>query len=277
MTAQLQEKPASWAARIVGGAEAPAAGTEGAPSGTSGALSRVVLLVAFLVVAAAMALDATVNVFTKLDDAARMGRPLDPAAVATWEISSAIAGLIATPIVYGALRLAPLSLAPLRPRRLLATAAVHLVASLSFSVVHVGLMVAMRMAVYAAAGHHYRFGLGEWPYEYRKDFISYLTLLSLFWTAGRLAALAPQPRPAARTGETATFDIRDGAAIIRAPVREILAARAAGNYVEFALEDGRRPLMRASMASIEAELAPLGFLRTHRSWLVNAERVRAIR
>ena len=60
------------------------------------------------------------------------------------------------------------------------------------------------------------------------------------------------------------------------PVGEILAAKAAGNYVEFALDDGRRPLMRASMAQIEAALSPHGFLRTHRSWLVNPARVRGL-
>jgi DNA-binding LytR/AlgR family response regulator len=60
------------------------------------------------------------------------------------------------------------------------------------------------------------------------------------------------------------------------PVGEILAVQAARNYVEFVLEDGRRPLMRASIAQIEAALAPAGFVRTHRSWLVNAERVRAL-
>jgi DNA-binding LytR/AlgR family response regulator len=59
-------------------------------------------------------------------------------------------------------------------------------------------------------------------------------------------------------------------------VGEILAARGAGNYVEFALEDGRRPLMRAALSAVETQLAPHGFVRTHRSWLVNAARVRAL-
>jgi DNA-binding LytR/AlgR family response regulator len=91
-------------------------------------------------------------------------------------------------------------------------------------------------------------------------------------------ALAPsqldtaEPDPAA----PATFDIRDGATLLRAPVAEIVAVKAAGNYVEFALQDGRRPLMRVSMARVEAALAPHGFVRTHRSWLVNPGRVREL-
>ena len=73
------------------------------------------------------------------------------------------------------------------------------------------------------------------------------------------------------------FDIRDGARVIRTPVDQILAVTSAGNYVEFLLADGRRPLMRASLARMEAELAPHGLVRTHRSWLVNAARVTELR
>jgi DNA-binding LytR/AlgR family response regulator len=35
--------------------------------------------------------------------------------------------------------------------------------------------------------------------------------------------------------------------------------------------------MRASLSALESELAPLGFLRTHRSWLVNSNRVTALK
>ena len=52
---------------------------------------------------------------------------------------------------------------------------------------------------------------------------------------------------------------------------EVLAIVSAGNYVEFVLRDGRRLLMRSSLSALEGELGPRGFLRTHRSWLVNAE------
>ena len=72
------------------------------------------------------------------------------------------------------------------------------------------------------------------------------------------------------------FEIRDGARTLRQPVGEILAATSAGNYVEFVLADGRRPLMRATLRAVEASLAPSGFIRTHRSWLVNRASVRLI-
>ena len=74
-----------------------------------------------------------------------------------------------------------------------------------------------------------------------------------------------------------SFDIRDGARIIRVPLADILAVSSAGNYVEFRLADGRRPLMRATLAAVEAELSRFGFVRVHRSWLVNTERVTGLR
>jgi DNA-binding LytR/AlgR family response regulator len=92
----------------------------------------------------------------------------------------------------------------------------------------------------------------------------------------RRALASPPIKARPEPDDLATFDIRDGAALIRIPTNEILAARAAGNYVEFFLCGGRRPLMRASLRNIEVELARAGFLRTHRSWLVNARHVRAL-
>ena len=116
----------------------------------------------------------------------------------------------------------------------------------------------------------------ELPYEYRKDLLAFVVIGGVFWLLARrpVAPATRPPPPPSRRLAPATFDIRDGASILRVAMGEILAARAAGNYVEFALDDGRRPLMRASLARIESALSPHGFVRTHRSWLVNPGRVR---
>jgi DNA-binding LytR/AlgR family response regulator len=79
------------------------------------------------------------------------------------------------------------------------------------------------------------------------------------------------------TAAPATFDIRDGARLVRALVGEILAVRSAGNYSEFLLEDGRQLLMRSSLSALETRLGEHGFVRTHRSWLVNPSRVTGLR
>lgn len=151
--------------------------------------------------------------------------------------------------------------------------ALHLTAALLYSLLHVGLMVAMRHGVYAALGEAYDYGppIQRFVYEFRKDLLSYTLFVGVFWAVRSLREAREFPmRPV-------SFDIRDGARLIRAPLDDILAVTSAGNYVEFILADGRRPLMRATLAAVEVELERCGFVRTHRSWLVNAARMSGLR
>jgi hypothetical protein len=237
--------------------------------GTSGGARA---LRAWLAVVALLVLDVFVNVTTQLDDAHRRGVTLPLALPLTLEITSAIAAVAAAGIVYAAVRLAPPGRGPLWR-----TLAIHLGGTLAFSATHTGLMTLLRMLVFSAVGRIYPWSPRELPYEYRKDLLAYVVIGGLFWLLTRRSA-APGATAAQPVGASlpATFDIRDGATLLRVPVGEILAAKAAGNYVEFALDDGRRPLMRASMAQVETALAPHGFVRTHRSWLVNPARVRGL-
>jgi DNA-binding LytR/AlgR family response regulator len=47
--------------------------------------------------------------------------------------------------------------------------------------------------------------------------------------------------------------------------------------VEFVLRDGRKPLKRSALTTIESELAPHGFVRVHRSWLVNTAQMTGLK
>jgi DNA-binding LytR/AlgR family response regulator len=155
---------------------------------------------------------------------------------------------------------------------------VHGVAVVAFAALHIGGCVALRNAAFQLVFHEpYVFGplMTEAPYEFAKDFLAYGVSAAAFWLMLRWRAGAM--RPAAERSVPAWFDIRDGARLVRAPIGEILAVRSAGNYAEFVLSDGRRPLMRTSLAGLETRLAAQGFVRTHRSWLVNAARVTGLR
>jgi DNA-binding LytR/AlgR family response regulator len=66
-------------------------------------------------------------------------------------------------------------------------------------------------------------------------------------------------------------------AVSREAARVSAVAPARSLYVEFLLRDERRPLMRASLSEIETALGPSGFLRTHRSWVVNPAQVRLLK
>ena len=187
-----------------------------------------------------------------------------------WEYSSAAMMLVVLPaIAVLAVR------TPVGRGRWLRFGLVHLAGTVGYCLVHVGGFLVIRKLAYAAMGERYVFGdFGRLVYEYRKDVMSYCALAIVFFLSAKLGA---RPKPGVPAAEPEPiFDIRDGARLIRTPVKQIVSVRSAGNYVEIHLADGRRPLMRATLATVEAALAPHGFLRTHRSWLINAQRVRAL-
>lgn len=192
----------------------------------------------------------------------------EPLTVVIQQATSFVAILPAAWFIWTAFRLAPPGRGPLWR-----TLSIHAAGALAMSAVHVFLFTLLRQAVFALMGRRYGFGpLADFLYEFRKDLIGYVVAVSIFWVLTRLAQPASAPAE-----PVAVFDIRDGARVIRTGVDQILAVTSAGNYVEFVLADGRRPLMRASLAKMEAELAPHGLVRTHRSWLVNAARVTELR
>ena len=154
----------------------------------------------------------------------------------------------------------------------------HLMAALVFSVLHVGLFILFRALAFGALGQFYDpvAALGAYRYEVWKDLVAYAMFAGGYGIVGLLDAARPvQPAAPAAAGDN-LFDIRDGARLLRVRLDEILAVSSAGNYAQFHLRDGRRPMMRSSLAALAAELGPRGFVRTHRSWLVNAQAVRGL-
>lgn len=247
--------------------------TNGIEGVTNGTEPRSPWMIAYTVIAAAVLVVGSINVLTVLHDSGRDGEPLPPWEPATWEATSGV--------VLLALAWVPmLVVRRFRPRErgwpvALAT---HLAATIAFSLVHIGAMVLLRHGVYALVGETYDFGpaASELLYEYRKDVLSYVLFAATFWIAERLARGVDAPGPALRSAEADIFDINEGSRLLRVRRGDILSVQSRGNYVEFSLADGRRPLMRATLASVAEALGDAGFLRTHRSWLVNARHVTEI-
>jgi DNA-binding LytR/AlgR family response regulator len=192
------------------------------------------------------------------------------AAPLVWEGSSWFTFILFLWIPWIAYRIAPLVA---RPRWKLF---VHIPAALLFSLAHVEGFVALRKLVYWLGGARYDFGafFPNFRYEFAKDAIGYALFLLSFALVERLLrqqALNDAP------GQTFTFDIRDGSRLTRVRLDQVRAVGSAGNYVEFVLNDGRRLLMRSPLSALENELGPRGFLRTHRSWLVNVGQMTALK
>ncbi len=238
-------------------------GMSGSLSGTKGETRR-----AYVRGLAAIALiDAVINALNVIS--AMHNIPgLDLAEPVLWEGSSWFTLTLFAVVPWIALRLAPLST---RPRWRIGL--VHLPALALFAVCHIGGFMLIRHVVYAAAGGRYEGSfVADFPYEFQKDVIGYTLCVVAFRLSTRHFAPVASPKDDTGTSD-AWFDIRDGARIIRVKLADIVAITSAGNYVEFVLADGRRPLMRGPLSTLEADLASQGFVRTHRSWLVNGAKV----
>lgn len=240
-------------------------GISGDAIGTSGILRRT-FFYAMAATAAVVGVVVTQNVITETHVAPRLDL-LEPV---IWEGSSWISLMAFFWLPWIGYRLAP----PWsRPRwRLLA----HLPVLILFSLAHVGGFVLLRGLAYRLAGSVYDFGpfASQFlAFEFRKDVLAYLLIVAGFWL---IEHLLRQQQLIAVPGQSLTFDIRDGARLTRVALAQISAVASAGNYVEFVLRDGRRLLMRSSLAAVEEDLAPRGFVRTHRSWLVNGALVTAL-
>ena len=207
--------------------------------------------------------------------ALRLGAARSPWEPVIWEYTSGAASIALYPLIWRAARWSYPGDG--RPGLWVLT---HAAASLVFSGAHIAGFILLRSAIYALAGSRYHFGgLAGALYEYPRDLVAYGLAAGGLWGMGALlnARAAPAaPSASAPAGGPATFDIRDGARTLRVPLNDIAAVSSAGNYVEFNLVDCRKPLMRATLGAIESEFAKRGFVRIHRSWLVNAARVEAI-
>lgn len=233
--------------------------------GTSGTLKRT-FLYALAFGAAIAAVFNTINVITVVHEEPGYGL----AGPIVWEASSWIALIAFFWLPWIAYRLAPPFV---RPRwRLL----IHIPGALIYSLAHVSTFVALRKLAYWLDGYSYDFGpfWTHFGYEFRKDALGYALFIAGFAV---IEHMLRQQQLIETPGQTLTFDIRDGAKLTRVRLDEVLAITSAGNYVEFLLRDGRRLLMRSPLSALEEELGPRGFLRTHRSWLVNAARMTALK
>jgi hypothetical protein len=241
-------------------------------------------------------LHAVVNVESAIAEVLRQGKVLPSWEPWTWELSSALSLFALTPAVFLLCRLWPVS-----PPRSIRNAVAHVFLSVPFSLLHVFAMVGIREAVYAAMGDNYVFG--DWklelPYEYRKDFLTYLTLVSAIHLFLYFRSRAKGDAPsgvAAAAGAAASNDASVAGDPAPLPVPERFLSRllvphdhreqvvtidkvqwieADGNYVKLHTVQGTfRP--RMTLASLESRLDPGRFVRIHRSHLVSVGAVKEV-
>jgi hypothetical protein len=254
------------------------AGTDGgmAQSGGDGRLSvRTVYTVCVLLIM----FSAAVGTFSSARDiAGRLGSPQNLWEPALWEATSGVVIITVLPLArHGALLIAAGRYRPF-------TLAFALVAlALTYSTLHIAGLGCLREWAYGFAGYTYKFPWArQIPYELRKDLFSFTAFVVVFWLGRRaVAQRATAPREAAPGVATAPaadsqFWLRDGRINVLVDANDIVSVNSAGNYVEYQLTGGRNHLVRATLQSQEARLAPFGIVRVHRSRLINLKRVVAL-
>lgn len=162
---------------------------------------------------------------------------------------------------------------PSLPVRLL----VYVLTSLVCSALHIAIMAGLRYPIHALAGENYRFGFtaDNLLYEYRKDLLTFVLSagIAALWRKG-LSGRDGAIQPAAPGAEPAFLvPGKEGEVLVRAG--EIDWIEAQGNYVALHVR-GQERLLRQPLKEIEAKLADMAFIRTHRSALVNMRRVKGI-
>ena len=203
-----------------------------------------------------------------------------------WEYSSAISTLLLCPLLFYWFRRYPLQITSVK-RQLLA----HLLGSLLFSLLHVGLMVALRELIYYWHGGNYHFGplLREFFYEYRKDVWGYIWFLLsyqlLMFGYSRLKGEAHQLDMAEDSVEQTTTQKSQKAPehfLVKKLDKEFLIRtddiewlEASGNYVNLHSK-GRIYPLRATLSSTLDLLSSKGFSRVHRSLAVNHSAIESI-
>ncbi len=234
--------------------------------------------------------NALVLATTKLMEMKREGHDIAFWEPLSWELSSAFMILLLVPVgIYIHDRwLANLSLR--------ACMGFHLLLTVPFSLLHVGGMVVIRHLCYWVMDADYSFGniAVELLYEYRKDAQTYLTLLLLIFgfrlihrrLQGEASYLATEEDVESSGTEQSEIEQseaekRPEILLIKKLGREFLVKtadiewiEASGNYANLHVRGSVYP-MRITMDKLE-KLLPVGFVRIHRSSIVNLHRIQQV-
>ena len=188
-----------------------------------------------------------------------------------WELTSAIIIIGLAPLIGRAMKRWP----P-RAGNLPGFVLTHLGLTIPFALAHIAFIFVTRETAYQLAGARYGFfdnGVAiTMLYEWRKDVLVYAAIAATYWTFGYIAE---RNRLAASPPADDRIQLQDGAAAVFLAPGEISHVEAAGNYVEFHTA-AKSHLVRGTLASWEQRLLARGFVRVHRSRLVNRSKIAAL-
>jgi hypothetical protein len=214
----------------------------------------------------------------------------------SWEYTSLFSTLLLVPIMVWWFKRVPFSISRFGRFVLL-----NLIATVIYSALHVGIMVALREWIYWMAGGNYNFGnaLIEFFYEYRKDAWGFIFFMAMYYAYRfiytRLKGEASLIDESSNGGEQRDqAKLRQDEALNQAPKRvpehllvkkldkeflvkvdDIEWLEASGNYVNLHIGERIFPL-RSTLSGLLPKISEKGFAQTHRSYGVNLHKIESI-
>jgi len=189
--------------------------------------------------------------------------------------------LLAPAIVMVARRLAG------RNGSMVRTVGYHAAAACCFILLHAALHILVRLTLRGDFSAFSRFPELVWFrtfFSFSQEVLFYFGIVALTWlhspAAPEPAPAPPMPVPESVSPPLSTvpshLPVRRNGATLLIPVSAVDWIEAERNYVRLYVE-GETHLIRETLTSLAARLEPAGFLRVHRSAIVNAARIRQFR
>ncbi|MDX1481484.1 MAG: LytTR family DNA-binding domain-containing protein [Woeseiaceae bacterium] len=211
-----------------------------------------------------------IDLLTKLAEVERLGLAKTADRLIVEQVTSGLAVLVLVPLVARWV-----SMFPLRRGAWAAAIVGHTAGTVLFAFGHQTLMILQRIVWFSLRGETY---IWREPFvanlivEYQKDIKIYLGIVAIIAVYRYLRDIRA-PRSADTDGRL-LVQSGSGERLLR--FEEIAYLEAAGNYVSVFAQD-REFLLRETMAGVLERLPDGRFLRTHRRYIVNLDRVVEIR
>jgi hypothetical protein len=197
----------------------------------------------------------------------------------SWEYASAISMLFLFPCLAILLKKIPFDWNAIKSSLLK-----YFIASIVFSILHVGIMVAIKELIYWLMGSSYDFGdfWFEMFYEYRKDIWSFCMFLFAIKSYGFILSRLHGEANLISEGEEAPVYTNIDRLLVKKLGREFIIKvedvqwlESSGNYVNLHINERIYPL-RATLGNLSEQLVEKGFCRIHRSHAIRLDAIESI-
>ncbi|GLR72624.1 hypothetical protein GCM10007852_35320 [Agaribacter marinus] len=238
----------------------------------------------WLILAIYLFVNSSMNAFSDWTEASRNGEvpPFQLWEPFSWEYTSAISNLLLLPLLYWWFRTSHTTFQSIRR-----WISLQLLASLLYSMAHVGLMVSLRKLIYMLTEGQYDFGdlLSEFIYEYRKDLMGFIWFMGIYYAFTFIYQRLKGEASFVQESENAptAMKVSDNSTQMKSPehllvkkldkefiikVSDIEWLESAGNYVNLH-SGGRIYPLRATLSGLMKRLSEQHFSQVHRSYGVN--------